>query len=579
MADVNLKINGLPVTVPQGTTILEAANTAGIKIPTLCFLKGINEIGACRVCVVEVKGARSLVASCVYPVNEGMEVFTNTEKVRSSRKTTLELLLSTHDRSCLSCSRSQNCELQALSLEYGIENAGAFDGYKPKFEKDENEYLVRDNNKCILCRRCVAVCKNNQGAGVIGANERGIETNIGCAFDMNLSKVSCIACGQCVAVCPTGALTEKDDTQKVWDALADETKHVVIAPAPSVRVQLGEEFGNPIGTNVEGKMVAAMRRLGFDAVVDVDVAADFTIIEEGTEFINRIKNNGPLPLITSCSPGWVKYCEHYYPEFIPNLSSCKSPQGMYGALMKSYYAEKKGIDPKDIFVASVMPCTAKKFERTREGYSVDGLCDIDAALTTRELAKMIKRAGINFNALPDEEFDPIFGGATGAGHIFGASGGVMEAALRTVVEKLENKELPSLDFKEVRGMEGIKEASYNVAGMEVKLAVVSGTANAAKLLDKIKRGEASYHFIEVMACPGGCVNGGGQPIHDAYTRANVDIKGLRAAALYTEDEKSKIRKSHESPVVKEVYAEYLGEAGGHKAHHLLHTTYVPRKRN
>ncbi|MBS5736784.1 MAG: [FeFe] hydrogenase, group A [Clostridiales bacterium] len=579
MADVNLKINGLPVTVPQGTTILEAANTAGIKIPTLCFLKGINEIGACRVCVVEVKGARSLVASCVYPVNEGMEVFTNTEKVRSSRKTTLELLLSTHDRSCLSCSRSQNCELQALSLEYGIENAGAFDGYKPKFEKDENEYLVRDNNKCILCRRCVAVCKNNQGAGVIGANERGIETNIGCAFDMNLSKVSCIACGQCVAVCPTGALTEKDDTQKVWDALADETKHVVIAPAPSVRVQLGEEFGNPIGTNVEGKMVAAMRRLGFDAVVDVDVAADFTIIEEGTEFINRIKNNGPLPLITSCSPGWVKYCEHYYPEFIPNLSSCKSPQGMYGALMKSYYAEKKGIDPKDIFVASVMPCTAKKFERTREGYSVDGLCDIDAALTTRELAKMIKRAGINFNALPDEEFDPIFGGATGAGHIFGASGGVMEAALRTVVEKLENKELPSLDFKEVRGMEGIKEASYNVAGMEVKLAVVSGTANAAKLLDKIKRGEASYHFIEVMACPGGCVNGGGQPIHDAYTRANVDIKGLRAAALYTEDEKSKIRKSHESPVVKKVYAEYLGEAGGHKAHHLLHTTYVPRKRN
>ena len=579
MADVNLKINGLPVTVPQGTTILEAANTAGIKIPTLCFLKGINEIGACRVCVVEVKGARSLVASCVYPVNEGMEVFTNTEKVRSSRKTTLELLLSTHDRSCLSCSRSQNCELQALSLEYGIENAGAFDGYKPKFEKDENEYLVRDNNKCILCRRCVAVCKNNQGAGVIGANERGIETNIGCAFDMNLSKVSCIACGQCVAVCPTGALTEQDDTQKVWDALADETKHVVIAPAPSVRVQLGEEFGNPIGTNVEGKMVAAMRRLGFDAVVDVDVAADFTIIEEGTEFINRIKNNGPLPLITSCSPGWVKYCEHYYPEFIPNLSSCKSPQGMYGALMKSYYAEKKGIDPKDIFVASVMPCTAKKFERTREGYSVDGLCDIDAALTTRELAKMIKRAGINFNALPDEEFDPIFGGATGAGHIFGASGGVMEAALRTVVEKLENKELPSLDFKEVRGMEGIKEASYNVAGMEVKLAVVSGTANAAKLLDKIKRGEASYHFIEVMACPGGCVNGGGQPIHDAYTRANVDIKGLRAAALYTEDEKSKIRKSHESPVVKKVYAEYLGEAGGHKAHHLLHTTYVPRKRN
>ncbi len=579
MADINLKINGMPVTAPKGSTILEAANLAGIKIPTLCFLKDINAIGACRICVVEVKGARSLVASCVYPVNEGMEVFTNTEKVRESRKMTLELLLSTHERKCLSCARSQNCELQTLALEYGIEDAGEFDGFKPEYDKDENDYLIRDNNKCILCRRCVAVCKHTQGAGVIGANERGINTNIGCAFDMNLAKTSCIACGQCVAVCPTGALTEKDDTKLVWDALSDESKHVVIAPAPSVRVQIGEEFGNPIGTNAEGKMVAAMRRLGFDAVVDVDVAADVTIIEEGTEFINRVQNGGALPLITSCSPGWVKYCEHYFPEFIPNLSSCKSPQGMYGALMKSYYAEKKGIDPKDIFVVSVMPCTAKKFERTREGYSVDGLCDIDAALTTRELAKMIKRAGLNFNALPDEEFDPIFGGATGAGHIFGASGGVMEAALRTVVEKLENKELPALDFKEVRGMEGIKEATYKVAGMDVKLAVASGTANAAKLLNKIKNGEAEYHFIEIMACPGGCVNGGGQPIHDAYTRANVDIRGLRAAALYKEDADSALRKSHESPVVKELYETYLGEAGGHKAHHLLHTTYVPRKKN
>lgn len=580
MADVNLKINGLPVTVPAGTTILEAANSVGIKIPTLCFLKDINEIGACRICVVEVKGARSLAASCVYPVAEGMEVFTNTPAVRKSRKMTLELLLSVHEKKCLSCSRSQNCELQALALEYGIEDSGKFDGVKPEYTKDDsNAYLVRDNNKCILCRRCVAVCRHNQGAGVIGANERGFATNIGSAFDMELKDVSCIGCGQCVAVCPTGALTEKDDTALVWDAIADPEKHVVIAPAPAIRVTLGECFGMPIGTNVEGKMVSAIRRLGADAVMDVDVAADITIMEEGTEFINRVKNNGTLPLITSCSPGWIKFCEHYYPEFIPNLSTCKSPQGMYGALMKSYYAEKQGIDPKNIFVVGVMPCTAKKFERTREGYSVDGLADIDAAITTRELAKMIKNAGINFTALPDEEFDPLFGEATGAGHIFGATGGVMEAALRTVVEVLENKELEKLEFEEVRGMQGVKEATYKVAGMDVKLAVVSGTANAAKLLDKIKAGEANYHFIEVMACPGGCINGGGQPIHDAYTRANIDIKGLRAAALYTADEKETLRKSHNSPIVKEIYENYLGECGGHKAHHLLHTTYVPRKKN
>ncbi len=509
-----------------------------------------------------------------------MEVFTNTPAVRKSRKMTLELLLSVHDRKCLSCSRSQNCELQALALEYGIEDAGRFDGVKPEYTKDDsNAYLVRDNNKCILCRRCVAVCSKNQGAGVIGANERGFDTNIGSAFDMELKDVSCIGCGQCVAVCPTGALTEKDDTDLVWDAIADPEKHVVIAPAPAVRVTLGECFDMPIGTNVEGKMVAAMRRLGVDAVMDVDVAADITIMEEGTEFINRVQNNGTLPLITSCSPGWIKFCEHYYPEFIPNLSSCKSPQGMYGALMKSYYAEKQGIDPKNIFVVGVMPCTAKKFERTREGYSVDGLPDIDAAITTRELAKMIRNAGINFTALPDEDFDPLFGEATGAGHIFGATGGVMEAALRTVVEVLEKKELEKLEFTEVRGMQGVKEASYNVAGMEVKLAVVSGTANAAKLLEEIKAGKANYHFIEVMACPGGCINGGGQPIHDAYTRANTDIKGLRAAALYTADEKETLRKSHNSPIVKEIYENYLGECGGHKAHHLLHTSYVPRKKN
>ncbi len=579
MADVNLKINGLPVTVPAGTTILDAANSVGIRIPTLCFLKDINAIGACRICVVEVKGARSLVASCVYPVNEGMEVFTNTPAVIKSRKMTLELILSTHDRKCLSCTRSQNCELQALCKEYGVENESVFDGAKPEYEiENTNDYLVRDNNKCILCRRCVAVCNHNQGVGVIGANERGFITNIGCAFDMDLKDAPCIACGQCVVVCPTGALHEKDDTQKVWEALADPSKHVVIAPAPSIRATLGEEFGMPIGTNVEGKMVAAMHRLGFNSVVDVDVAADITIMEEGTEFIHRLNGDGPLPLITSCSPGWVKYCEHYYPEFIPNLSSAKSPQGMYGALMKSYYAEKMGIDPKDIYVVSVMPCTAKKFERAREMNKVDGLDDIDVSITTRELAKMIKKAGLRFEALPDEEFDPIFGDATGAGHIFGATGGVMEAALRTVVEVLEGKQLEKLDFTAVRGTDGIKEATYTVAGREVKVAAVSGTANAAKVLEAVKSGEAKYDFIEIMACPGGCVNGGGQPIQDAYTRAHVDLKTLRAKALYDLDASEGVRKSHESPVVKKIYEEYLGEPGSHKAHKLLHTTYVARSK-
>ncbi len=577
MADVTLKINGLPVTVPAGTTILDAANSVGIKIPTLCFLKDINAIGACRICVVEVKGAKSLVASCVYPVAPNMEVFTNTPAVRKSRKTTLELILSTHDKKCLSCVRNQNCELQSLCHEYGVEDVDRFAGATPEYAiEDTNPYLVRDNNKCVLCRRCVAVCRHIQGVGVIGANERGFVTNIGSAFGLDLKDVPCIACGQCIVNCPVGAIYEKDDTQKVWDALSDPEKHVVVAPAPAIRATLGESFDMPIGTNVEGKMVSALHRLGFDSVVDVDVAADITIMEEGTEFIKRLNGDGPLPLITSCSPGWVKYCEHYFPEFIPNLSSAKSPQGMYGALMKSYYAEKTGIDPKNITVVSVMPCTAKKFERTREQNRVDDLDDIDISITTRELARMIKIAGLDFKALPDEEFDPIFGGATGAGHIFGATGGVMEAALRTVVEILENKPSESVDYHDVRGIEGIKEATYTVAGKEVKVAVVSGTANAGKLLAEIKEGKRNYHFIEIMACPGGCVNGGGQPLHDAYTRAHVDLKTLRAKALYSEDEASVYRKSHENPIVKKIYDEYLGEPGSHKAHHLLHTTYVAR---
>jgi len=580
MADINLKINNMPVTVPEGTTVLEAAAKLNIVIPTLCYLKEINAIGACRICVVEVKGARTLVASCVAPVSEGMEVQTNTPAVIKSRKMTTELILSDHKRNCLSCSRSTNCTLQGLAHDLGIADESRFDGEMNEFEiEDNNPYLVRDNNKCILCRKCVAVCKHNQAVSVIGANDRGFETNISSANKRDLKDIGCIACGQCTVVCPTGALTEKDDTQIVFDAIADPKKHVVVAPAPAVRAQLGECFGMPIGTNVEGKLAASLRRLGFDRVFDIDTAADITIMEEGTEFINRVKANGPFPLITSCSPGWIKYCEHYFPEFIPNLSSCKSPQAMYGALMKSYYAEKFNLDPKDIFVVTIMPCVAKKYERTRKENHVDGLADIDAAITTRELSKMIKKAGINFTALPNEEFDPIFGIASGAGHLFGATGGVMEAALRTVKVILENKELESLDFTDVRGIEGIKEATYNVAGIDVKVAVVSGTANAAKLLDRIKSGEAFYHFVEIMACPGGCVNGGGQPIQSAYTRATTDIKALRAKALYDEDKAMTLRQSHKNPVVKEIYDTYLKEPCGHKSHHLLHTTYSQKSKH
>jgi len=574
---VNIKINGISIVAPANATILEAARGAGIEIPTLCYLKDINAIGACRICMVEVKGARSLVAACVYPVNEGMEVFTNTPAVLKARKMTLELILSNHRMECLTCVRSGDCELQKLAHDFGIDQV-RFDSANDLVPQIENTapHLVRDNSKCVLCRRCVAVCKHHQGIAVIGPNERGFDTTISCAFDKELKDVACIACGQCTAVCPTAALTEKDDTDKVWEALADPTKHVVVGPAPSVRAQLGECFGMPIGTNVEGKMVTALRRLGFDRVFDVDTAADVTIMEEGTELLHRLKEGGALPLITSCSPGWIKFCEHYYPEFIPNLSSCKSPQQMFGALIKTYYAEKQGIDPKDIFVVSVMPCTAKKFEIGRENQAASGYADVDVSITTRELARMIDRAGLLFTELPDEEFDPIFGIASGAAHIFGATGGVMEAALRTVAEVVTGKSLEKVEYTEVRGTKGIKEAEYDLAGTKVKVAVASGTANAAELLDKIKAGEADYQFVEIMACPGGCVNGGGQPHQPGSVRNFKDLRALRAGALYSEDEAMVLRKSHENPVVKELYDTYLGEPGSHKAHEILHTTYVAR---
>lgn len=577
MENINIKINGMAVSAPAGSTILEAARLAHIEIPTLCFLKGVNEIGACRVCVVEVKGARSLVASCVYPINEGMEVFTNTPKVLESRKKTVQLLLSDHRRECLACTRSGNCELQQLAKELGVKDEGYYDGaVSDSIYDDSAAHMIRDNSKCILCRRCSAVCEKVQGIGVIGANERGFKTYIGQAIDMDLADTSCVSCGQCIAVCPTGALTEKDYTDKVFEAIADPDKYVVVQTAPSVRAALGEEFGYPMGTNVEGKMAAALRRLGFDKVFDTDFAADLTIMEEATEFLDRVKNGGVLPLITSCSPGWVKYCEHYFPDMTDNLSSCKSPQQMFGAVLKTYYAEKEGIDPAKIVSVSVMPCTAKKFEVGRDGEAASGYPDVDIAITTRELARMIRRVGLKFTELPDEKFDEPLGISTGAGVIFGATGGVMEAALRTAVETLTGEELKTLEFTDVRGVEGIKEAVYDVAGMNIKVAVASGLGNAKKLLEKVKAGEADYQFIEIMGCPGGCVNGGGQPQVPGPVRNVTDIRALRAKALYSQDEAMTLRKSHDNPAVKKLYEEYLGAPGSHKAHEILHTTYVKR---
>ena len=575
MEMVNIKINGMPLSVPNGISILEAARYAGIEIPTLCYLKDINEIGACRICMVEVKGARSLVTACVYPVNEGMEVFTNTEKVRQSRKMTLELILSTHRKECLSCIRSGNCELQKLCKEFGVDNENAFEGAMPAFEFDDSAaHMVRDNSKCILCRRCVAAC-NAQKVSVIGANARGFDTHIGSAFDKDLADVSCISCGQCIVNCPTGAIYEKDDTAAVFAAINNPEKFVVVNTAPSIRVTLGECFGMSIGSNVEGKMVAALRRLGFDKVFDTDFAADLTIMEEGYELLDRIKNGGTLPMITSCSPGWIKYCEHYYPDYLRHLSSCKSPQQMFGAITKTWYAQKMGIDPKDIVVVGIMPCTAKKFETKRDYQDASGYPDVDYALTTRELARMIETAGIYFNHLPDEEFDNPLGEGTGAAVIFGATGGVMEAALRTAVEVLTGEELEDVEFTAVRG-QGIKEATYSVAGMDIKVAVASGAAAAHEIMEKIKAGTADYHFIEIMGCPGGCVNGGGQPIQSATVHNFVDLKGRRAAALYEADKNLPKRKSHESEAVKRIYAEFLGEPNSHKAHEVLHTTYVKR---
>ena len=581
METIHVKINGTSYEVPKGSTVLEAARAAKVEIPTLCYLKDINEIGACRLCLVEAsEGGKPfrMVTACVYPASEGMEILTNTPKVIKFRKMNLELLLSNHNRECLSCVRSTTCELQKLCNDYHVDEHH-FSGVKTASKIDDSSVsIVRDNSKCVLCRRCVAACKKTQGIGVIGANDRGFDTHIACAFEAPLASTSCINCGQCVVACPTGALHEVDDTAKVFAALADPDKHVLICTAPSVRAQIGECFGYEPGTDCEGKMVAAIRRLGFEGVYDMNLSADLTIIEEANELLGRIQNGGALPMITSCSPGWIKFCEHYFPELTENLSTCKSPQQMFGAMVKTYYAQKMGWDPKDIFFVSAIPCTAKKFEVGRADQSAagDGIPDVDVAITTRELGRMIQTAGINFKQLGDEAFDDAFAIGSSAGAIFGATGGVMEAALRYAAEVILGTELEKIEFEEVRGTDPIKFAAYKLGDMTVKVAVASGTANAKKLLRDVESGAVDVQFIEVMACPGGCVNGGGQPYQPASVRMTTDLRAVRAAVLYNDDKNCGLRKSQDNAGVWKLYEEFLGKPNSETAHHVLHTSYVKR---
>ena len=575
---IKLNIDGIDVEVEKGTTVLQAAKKANIDIPTLCFLKGINAAGDCRMCIVEIEGKRGFPSSCTTIAEDGMVVKTNTDKVNESRKTILDLIVSTHNRDCLTCVRNGNCELQELCKKFGITNV-EYEGEKVKPHIDDlSPSIVRDASKCILCKRCVAACKNIQNISAIDVVGRGFESRIAPTGDKSLNEVNCTFCGQCIAACPVGALKEKDDTQRVWRKIRDKETFVVVQVAPSVRVALGEEFGMPIGTNVKGKMVTALRKLGFDKVFDTNTGADFTIVEEANEFVERVTNGETLPMITSCSPGWVRFIEMNYPELLGNLSSCKSPHQMFGAILKSYYAEQEKIDPKKMFVVSVMPCVAKKFERTREEMKNDGLDNVDAVITTRELARMIKQANIDFVNLEETEFDNPMGEATGAAAIFGTTGGVMEAALRTAYEAITGKELKNIDFMDVRGARGIKKASVTIDGKEIKVAVAHGLGNARKVLDEIKEGKADYQFVEIMACPGGCIMGGGQPIVNSKTRMDVDVRKLRAEALYTIDKESVLRKSHENPVLIKIYKNYLGDIGGHKAHELLHTHYQKREK-
>ena len=575
---VTLTIDGQSVKTKKGSTILEAARSAGIDIPTLCFLKDIHQTGDCRMCIVEVEGRRGFTTSCITKVDEGMVVHTNTPEIIEARRVILDLTISNHHVECLTCVRSGNCELQQVAKKLNM-NTIEFEGEKKDYEIDDlSPSIVRDPNKCILCRRCVAACKNVQKIGAIECINRGFESCISTVEGKSLNDVNCTFCGQCIQACPTGALHEKETIDEVWEKLKDPDCYVVVQTAPAVRAALGEEFGMEIGTNVTGKMVTALRRLGFNKVFDTNTGADFTIMEEANEFVERFSNGGVLPMITSCSPGWVKYIEMNYPELLPHVSSCKSPHQMFGAILKSYYAEKEGIDPHKMYVVSVMPCIAKKFERQRNEMQNDEMYNVDNVITTRELARMIKQANLEFTMLPDSEFDSPMGEATGAAAIFGTTGGVMEAALRTAQDTLTGEDLDKIDFEAVRGGDGIKRATVNIAGKDIKVVAASGLGNAREIMEEIKSGKADYQFVEIMACPGGCVMGGGQPIRTSKERMDVDVRKLRADCLYSIDERSTIRKSHDNPVVKKIYEEFFEKPGSHKAHELLHTDYVKREK-
>ena len=570
---ITLTIDGTEVKVKEGATILDAARQANIDIPTLCFLKEINEMGDCRMCIVEVEGRKGFATSCIQKAEEGMVVHTHTPAVLEARRMVLDLIISNHAKDCLTCTRSGNCELQNLAIKFNVLNI-EYEGERTKHKVDDKSpAIVRDFNKCILCRRCVGACKNVQEIGAIDCINRGFESCVSTAGDHSLADVDCTYCGQCIEACPTGALHEKDDTSKVWVKLKDPETYTVVQTAPAVRVALGEEFDSKIGTNVKGKMVTALKKLGFDKVFDTNTGADFTIMEEANEFIDRIEDGGTLPMITSCCPAWVRFAEKNYPDQLDHLSSCKSPHQMFGAVIKSYYARKFNIDPSKIFVVSVMPCIAKKYECTREEMEEDGLRDVDAVITTRELSRMIKQANIEFNSLEDTDFDDPMGEASGAGAIFGTTGGVMEAALRTAADTIERKSLGQFEYKAVRGGVGIKRATVNIAGKDINVVVASGLRNARKIMDEIRAGNVDYQFVEIMACPGGCIMGGGQPIKTSKIRSTVDVRKLRADSLYTIDEKSTIRKSHENPTIKTIYKEFFGEPGSEKAHKYLHTTY------